>query len=45
MSKSFEEEYATRSDEKGFEEVAKSKIEMDKFIHENHPGNLLFKYN
>ncbi|XP_057415948.1 uncharacterized protein LOC130710638 [Lotus japonicus] len=35
--------YAQRSDEKGFEggnggNNAKSKIEMDKFIHENHPA-------
>jgi len=46
MSNSFVEGYASRSDEKGFEGASEgkqstSKVEMDKFIHENHPG-LLF---
>ena len=46
MSNSFVEGYATRSDEKGFDGVnggneSTSKIEMDRFIHENHPGLLI----
>ena len=49
MSHSFGEGYATRSDEEGFggtyggNDEAASKIEADKFIHENHPG-LAFPY-
>ncbi|KAG4939302.1 hypothetical protein AAZX31_16G126100 [Glycine max] len=43
MSNSFVEGYASRSDEKGFEGASEgkqstSKVEMDKFIHENHPA-------
>lgn len=46
MSNSFVEGYASRSDEKGFEgasggKQSTTKVEKDKFIHENHPG-LLF---
>ncbi|KAK6258356.1 hypothetical protein SCA6_012830 [Theobroma cacao] len=45
MSHSFGEGYATRSDEEGFGGTyggnqSNSKIEMDKEIHENHPGEL-----
>lgn len=45
MSNSFAEGYASRSDEKGFEganeaKESTTKVEMDKFIHENHPGLL-----
>ena len=43
MSNSFGEGYATRSDEEGFGGTyggnqSKSKIQMDKEINENHPG-------
>ncbi|XP_054775896.1 uncharacterized protein LOC129284433 [Prosopis cineraria] len=43
MSHSFGEGYATRSDEEGFGGIyggneSASKIEADKFIHENHPA-------
>ncbi|RDX99097.1 hypothetical protein CR513_17893, partial [Mucuna pruriens] len=46
MSNSSEEGYASRSDEKGFEgarggKQPQAKIEMDKFIHENHPERCL----
>lgn len=49
MSHSFGEGYATRSDEEGFGGIyggnqSIPKVEIDKEIHENHPGKwcLLF---
>lgn len=48
MSHSFGEGYATRSDEDGFGGIyggnqSVPKIEIDKEIHENHPGKWWLK--
>lgn len=46
MSDSFGEGYATRSDEEGFGGIyggkqTMPKVEIDKKIHENHPGIII----
>lgn len=44
MSHSFGDGYSTRSDEEGFGGTiggSQSSLQMDKEIHENHPGMLI----